>query len=135
MTICWVFFLQAIQRATNVAFQKHHVTRDKRGKVLGAKGGFRGCTIWLTGLSGAGKTTISFALEEYLVSQGIPAYSLDGDNIRTGLNKNLGFTPEDREENIRRISEVSKLFADGGIVCITAFISPFKKVHQRVQLL
>lgn len=133
--ICCFFFLQAIQRATNVAFQKHHVTRDKRGKVLGAKGGFRGCTIWLTGLSGAGKTTISFALEEYLVSQGIPAYSLDGDNIRTGLNKNLGFTPEDREENIRRISEVSKLFADGGIVCITAFISPFKKVHQRVQLL
>lgn len=118
-----------------MAFQKHHVTRDKRGKVLGVKGGFRGCTIWLTGLSGAGKTTISFALEEYLVSQGIPAYSLDGDNIRTGLNKNLGFTPEDREENIRRISEVSKLFADGGIVCITAFISPFKKVHQRVQLL
>lgn len=125
--------VHAIQRATNVAFQKHHVTRDKRGKVLGAKGGFRGCTIWLTGLSGAGKTTISFALEEYLVSQGIPAYSLDGDNIRTGLNKNLGFTPEDREENIRRISEVSKLFADGGIVCITAFISPFKKDRERAR--
>ncbi|XP_061165941.1 bifunctional 3'-phosphoadenosine 5'-phosphosulfate synthase-like isoform X3 [Saccostrea echinata] len=123
----------AIQRATNVAFQKHHVTRDKRGKVLGAKKGFRGCTIWLTGLSGAGKTTISFALEEYLVSQGIPAYSLDGDNIRTGLNKNLGFTPEDREENIRRISEVAKLFADGGIVCITAFISPFKKDRERAR--
>ena len=65
---------------------------------------------------------------EYLVSQGIPAYSLDGDNIRTGLNKNLGFTQEDREENIRRISEVSKLFSDGGIVCITAFISPYAKV-------
>lgn len=96
-----------------MAFQKHHVTRDKRGKVLGAKGGFRGCTIWLTGLSGAGKTTISFALEEYLVSQGIPAYSLDGDNIRTGLNKNLGFTPEDREENIRRISEVSSCLLMG----------------------
>jgi len=63
-----------------------------------------------------------------LVSQGIPAYSLDGDNIRTGLNKNLSFTPEDREENIRRISEVAKLFADGGIVCITAFISPYAKV-------
>ncbi|XP_069124379.1 bifunctional 3'-phosphoadenosine 5'-phosphosulfate synthase-like isoform X1 [Argopecten irradians] len=118
---------QAVQRATNVVFQPNHVSRDKRGKVLGAKGGFRGCTIWLTGLSGAGKTTISFALEEYLVSQGIPAYSLDGDNIRTGLNKNLGFTPEDREENIRRISEVAKLFADGGIVCITAFISPYEK--------
>ncbi|XP_056018272.1 bifunctional 3'-phosphoadenosine 5'-phosphosulfate synthase-like isoform X2 [Ostrea edulis] len=123
----------AVQRATNVAFQKHHVTRDKRGKVVGAKGGFRGCTIWLTGLSGAGKTTISFALEEYLVSQGFPAYSLDGDNIRTGLNKNLGFTPEDREENIRRISEVAKLFADGGIVCITAFISPFKKDRERAR--
>ncbi|XP_069124381.1 bifunctional 3'-phosphoadenosine 5'-phosphosulfate synthase-like isoform X3 [Argopecten irradians] len=120
-------FNQAVQRATNVVFQPNHVSRDKRGKVLGAKGGFRGCTIWLTGLSGAGKTTISFALEEYLVSQGIPAYSLDGDNIRTGLNKNLGFTPEDREENIRRISEVAKLFADGGIVCITAFISPYEK--------
>ena len=82
------------------------------------------------GLSGAGKTTISFALEEYLVSQGIPAYSLDGDNIRHGLNKNLGFTPGDREENIRRISEVAKLFADGGIVCLTSFISPFRKVRK-----
>lgn len=124
---------QAVKRATNVVFQSHNVSRDKRGKVLGQKGGFRGCTIWLTGLSGAGKTTISFALEEYLVSQGIPAYSLDGDNIRTGLNKNLGFTQEDREENIRRISEVAKLFADGGIVCITAFISPYAKDRQRAR--
>ncbi|XP_046351912.1 bifunctional 3'-phosphoadenosine 5'-phosphosulfate synthase-like isoform X3 [Haliotis rufescens] len=118
---------KAVQKATNVVFQAGHVSRDKRGKAVGSKGGFRGCTIWLTGLSGAGKTTISFALEEYLVGQGIPSYSLDGDNIRTGLNKNLGFSPEDREENIRRISEVSKLFADGGIVCITSFISPFRK--------
>ncbi|XP_046351894.1 bifunctional 3'-phosphoadenosine 5'-phosphosulfate synthase-like isoform X1 [Haliotis rufescens] len=119
--------IHAVQKATNVVFQAGHVSRDKRGKAVGSKGGFRGCTIWLTGLSGAGKTTISFALEEYLVGQGIPSYSLDGDNIRTGLNKNLGFSPEDREENIRRISEVSKLFADGGIVCITSFISPFRK--------
>ena len=92
--------------------QDHKVTRARRGEVLGS--GFRGCTIWftgeisfvnyfilltfylLTGLSGAGKTTISFALEEYLVSRGIPSYGLDGDNIRTGLNKNLGFAPEDR---------------------------------------
>ena len=118
-----------MNRATNVVFQSHHVSRDKRGEAFGLRGGFRGCTIWLTGLSGAGKTTISFALEEYLVSQGIPAYSLDGDNVRTGLNKNLSFTPEDREENIRRISEVSKLFADGGIVCITSFISPYEKVR------
>ena len=86
------------------------------------------CLHAVSGLSGAGKTTISFALESYLVGQGIPAYSLDGDNIRHGLNKNLGFSPEDREENIRRIAEVAKLFADGGIVCLTSFISPFRKV-------
>jgi 3'-phosphoadenosine 5'-phosphosulfate synthase len=80
------------------------------------------------GLSSAGKTTISFALEQFLVSQGIPSYSLDGDNIRHGLNNNLGFSPEDREENIRRVAEVAKLFADGGIVCLTSFISPYRKV-------
>lgn len=84
--------------------------------------------IECVGLSGAGKTTIGFALEEYLLSRGIPTYVLDGDNVRTGLNKNLGFSPHDREENIRRISEVSKLFADGGIVCISSFISPYRKV-------
>lgn len=82
----------------------------------------------LSGLSGAGKTTISFALEEYLVTHAIPCYSLDGDNVRHGLNKNLGFSAEDREENIRRIAEVAKLFADAGLVCITSFISPFSKV-------
>lgn len=80
------------------------------------------------GLSGAGKTTVGFALEEYLVSHSIPCYSLDGDNIRHGLNKNLGFSSEDREENVRRIAEVAKLFADAGLVCITSFISPYTKV-------
>lgn len=114
-------------KSTNVTYQAQHVSRAKRGQVLGQRGGFRGCTIWFTGLSGAGKTTVSFALEAYLVSQGIPSYSLDGDNIRHGLNKNLGFSQEDREENIRRIAEVAKLFADGGIVCLTSFISPFRK--------
>ena len=79
-------------------------------------------------MSGAGKTTISFAVEEYLCSRGIPSYGLDGDNVRTGLNKNLGFSPADREENIRRISEVAKLFADAGIVTLSSFISPFAKV-------
>jgi 3'-phosphoadenosine 5'-phosphosulfate synthase len=118
---------QTAAKATNVTYQTQHVSRAKRGQVLGQRGGFRGCTIWFTGLSGAGKTTVSFALEAYLVSQGIPSYSLDGDNVRHGLNKNLGFTPEDREENIRRIAEVAKLFADGGIVCLTSFISPYKK--------
>lgn len=122
------YHLQAVQKATNVTFQDNLVSRAKRGQVLGQGNRFLGCTVWLTGLSGAGKTTISFALENYLVSQGIPSYSLDGDNIRTGLNKNLGFTPEDREENIRRISEVAKLFADGGIVCLTSFISPYERV-------
>lgn len=87
----------------------------------------------MPGLSGAGKTTIGFALEEYLVSRGIPSYVLDGDNVRTGLNKNLGFSPEDREENIRRISEVAKLFADSGVVCVTSFISPYKKVRGHAQ--
>lgn len=91
------------------------------------------CHIIPLGLSGAGKTTISFALEEYLVSHAIPCYSLDGDNIRHGLNKNLSFSSEDREENIRRIAEVAKLFADAGLVCVTSFISPFSKVRQQLQ--
>ena len=117
-----------VQKATNVSYQKNHVTRNKRGAALGREdSAFRGCTIWFTGLSGAGKTTLSFALEEFLVSRGIPAYGLDGDNIRTGLNKNLGFAPEDREENIRRVAEVGKLFADSGTVALCAFVSPYKK--------
>ncbi|XP_044153608.1 bifunctional 3'-phosphoadenosine 5'-phosphosulfate synthase 2 isoform X2 [Bufo gargarizans] len=116
-----------LKKSTNVVYQSHHVSRNKRGQVVGTRGGFRGCTVWLTGLSGAGKTTLGFALEEYLVSHAIPCYSLDGDNIRHGLNKNLGFTSVDREENIRRIAEVAKLFADAGLVCITSFISPYTK--------
>ena len=75
----------------------------------------------------SGKTTISFALEQYLVARGIPAYGLDGDNVRTGLNKNLGFAPEDREENIRRVGEVAKLFADSGVVALCSFVSPYNK--------
>ncbi|KAI8521135.1 Bifunctional 3'-phosphoadenosine 5'-phosphosulfate synthase 2 [Branchiostoma belcheri] len=122
----WAFVKNFI-KATNVYPQQHHVSRTKRGQVLGQRGGFRGCCIWLTGLSGAGKSTIAFALEEYLCGKAIPSYTLDGDNIRTGLNKNLGFTAEDREENIRRVGEVARLFADGGIVAISAFISPFQK--------
>lgn len=89
--------------------------------------------IHVLGLSGAGKTTISFALEEYLCLRGIPSYGLDGDNMRTGLNKNLGFSPEDREENIRRVGEVAKLFADAGIVCLSSFISPYQKDRERAR--
>lgn len=127
--------------ATNVTEQKHHVTRDMRGQNLGLCRGFRGCTVWLTGLSGAGKTSIAFELEAFLVSKGIPSYGLDGDNIRTGLNKNLGFTQIDREENIRRVAEVAKLFADSGVVAICSFVSPFgedrdlaRKIHKDADL-
>ncbi|XP_071373376.1 bifunctional 3'-phosphoadenosine 5'-phosphosulfate synthase 1 isoform X2 [Centroberyx affinis] len=130
-----------MQRATNVTYQAHHVSRNKRGQVVGTRGGFRGCTVWLSGLSGAGKTTVSMALEEYLVCHGIPCYTLDGDNIRQGLNKNLGFSPEDREENIRRIAEVARLFADAGLVCLASFISPYsrdrlnaRKIHEAAGL-
>ncbi|CAK9805630.1 Bifunctional 3'-phosphoadenosine 5'-phosphosulfate synthase [Anthophora plagiata] len=121
--------------ATNVMQQIHHVTRERRGQAYGKFKGFRGCTIWLTGLSGAGKTSISFQLESYLVSQGIPAYSIDGDNVRRGLNRNLGFSKEDREENVRRAAEVAKLFADCGIITICSFVSPFeadRKLARRI---
>lgn len=80
------------------------------------------------GLSGAGKTSVSFELEAYLVARGIPAYGLDGDNMRTGLNRDLGFSPADREENIRRVAEVAKLFADSGVVTLCSFVSPFQQV-------
>lgn len=134
-------FKKSQQKSTNVTYQAHHVSRDKRGQIMGQRAGFRGCTIWFTGLSGAGKTTISFGVEDYLCSYGIPAYALDGDNIRQGLNKNLGFSPEDREENIRRVAEVAKLFADSGVVALSSFISPFakdrneaRKIHEEAGL-
>ncbi|XP_075255626.1 bifunctional 3'-phosphoadenosine 5'-phosphosulfate synthase-like isoform X2 [Convolutriloba macropyga] len=130
-------------RSTNITYQPSRVSREQRGQIMGpgGKNGFHGCTIWFTGLSGAGKSTLAFNLEDYLCSKSIPAYTLDGDNIRHGLNKNLGFSETDREENIRRIGEVAKLFADGGIVALTAFISPFRKdrdqareVHEKANL-
>jgi len=122
--------------------QTQIVSRQKRASIVGQRGGkFRGCTIWFTGLSGAGKTTLAFRLEDYLTQKGIPTYSLDGDNIRKGVNKDLGFSADDREENIRRIGEVSKLFADAGVVCLCSFISPFRKdrdcarkLHETVDL-
>lgn len=86
--------------------------------------------IILLGLSGAGKTSVSFELEAYLVARGIPAYGLDGDNMRTGLNRDLGFSPADREENIRRVAEVAKLFADSGVVTLCSFVSPFQQVSK-----
>ncbi len=110
------------QRATNITWHQHHVTREDREKLLGQKG----VTVWLTGLSGSGKSTVAVAAEEALVSRGRLAYVLDGDNVRHGLNKNLGFSPEDRTENIRRIGEVAKLFTESGIIVFTSFISPYR---------
>jgi 3'-phosphoadenosine 5'-phosphosulfate synthase len=121
-----------------VTFQQHKVGREERSLALGRHPeGYRGCTIWFTGLSGAGKTTISFALEKTLIQLGIPSYGLDGDNVRHGLCKNLGFKSEDRSENIRRVAEVAKLFADAGVITLASFISPFqldrdeaRKIHE-----
>lgn len=121
----------AAPKSQNIQVHKSKVNRDSRGKTHGGK--FRGCTVWFTGLSGSGKSTIAMAVEEALCKQGVPSYVLDGDNIRFGLNKDLGFSPEDREENIRRIGEVSKLFADAGVVCLVSFISPYRKDRDRAR--
>ena len=114
-----------MQRATNITYQAHHGTRNNGDQVVGTTAGFCGCTVWLAGCSGAGKTTVSMALEEYLVCHIISCYTLDGDNIHQGFNKNLGFSPEDGEENVRCTAEIAKLFADAGLVYITSFISPY----------
>ncbi|MFQ5493915.1 MAG: adenylyl-sulfate kinase [Phycisphaerae bacterium] len=109
-------------KATNITWHEGHVSREQREKLLKQKGAL----IWFTGLSGSGKSTIAYTLEHALVRRGHLSYVLDGDNIRHGLNKNLGFSAEDRTENIRRIGEVGKLFVDAGIITLTAFISPYR---------
>jgi adenylylsulfate kinase len=121
----------AEQKATNIVWHAGAVTRADRQQL----NGHRSCTIWLTGLSGSGKSTIAVDLEKALVSRGVRAYILDGDNVRHGLNKNLGFSPEDRTENIRRIGEVAKLFTDAGVIAITAFISPYRADRDQVRAL
>src|SRR5437870_2043230 len=116
-------------RATNITWHEGHVTREERFGMLRQKG----ATLWFTGLSGSGKSTLAFTLEHALIQQGNLAYVLDGDNIRHGLNKNLGFSAADREENIRRIGEVAKLFADAGVITLTSFISPYRKDRDLVR--
>ncbi len=125
------------RKATNITWHEGHVEREQRHALLRQ----RGATIWFTGLSGCGKSTVAFTLEHALVERNHLAYVLDGDNIRHGLNKNLGFSPEDREENIRRIGEVAKLFADAGVLTCTSFISPYRadrdnarKIHKEAGL-
>lgn len=121
----------AANRSTNITWHAGHVTRADRERVLGQ----RGVTIWLTGLSGSGKSTIAVGVERVLIERGHLAYVLDGDNIRHGLNKNLGFSPADRTENIRRIGEVAKLFTDAGVVVLTSFISPYRADRDSVRAL
>jgi len=111
------------QKATNVVWHDHAVEREKREQLLKQKG----VVLWFTGLSGSGKSTVANEVAHKLHEREKLAYILDGDNIRHGLNKDLGFSPEARKENIRRISEVANLFADAGLITITAFISPYAK--------
>ena len=119
----------AEQKATNVTWHDGEISRQDRHKILRQ----RGVTIWFTGLSGAGKSTVAVELEKALHTQGKLSYRLDGDNVRLGINKNLGFSEEDRTENIRRIGEVAKLFGDAGVIALSSFISPYKADRDRVR--
>jgi bifunctional enzyme CysN/CysC len=119
----------AEQEARNLTAVDHAVLHDERLLANGHSGG----VLWLTGLSGSGKSTLAMALERNLFDRGRQVYVLDGDNVRQGLNRDLGFNPEDRSENIRRIAEVAALFADAGFIVITAFISPYREDRARAR--
>lgn len=119
------------QKATNITWHAGQIERADRERLLAQ----RGATIWLTGLSGSGKSTIAMAAEHALLERGRLAYVLDGDNVRHGLNKNLGFSPEDRTENIRRIGEVARLFTDAGVIVFSSFISPYRADRDAVRAL
>lgn len=116
---------------SNLFWHPSSISREHRESLNGHKG----ATVWLTGLSAAGKSTLAVAMESILFQQGYRTYILDGDNIRHGLNNNLGFSPEDRSENIRRVGETAKLFTDCGIITFTAFISPYRKDRDLVRSL
>lgn len=121
----------ANQKATNVTWHDGEISREDRFNILRQ----RGATIWFTGLSGSGKSTIAVALERALYNIGKLSYRLDGDNVRLGINKNLGFSEADRTENIRRIGEVAKLFGDAGVLSLSSFISPYKGDRDEVRAL
>jgi bifunctional enzyme CysN/CysC len=116
-------------RAVNVTRIDHLVTADARAR----QNGHKGAVVWLTGLSGAGKSTLALKAEQLLFARGYRIYALDGDNLRHGLNADLGFTPEERVENIRRVGEVAALFADAGLVVLAAFISPYESDRMRAR--
>nr|XP_043607984.1 adenylyl-sulfate kinase 3 isoform X2 [Erigeron canadensis] len=115
--------MSALGNPTNVFWHDCAVGKAERQKLINQQG----CVVWITGLSGSGKSTLACSLNRELYSRGKLSYVLDGDNVRHGLNKNLGFSPEDRTENIRRVGEVAKLFADTGLICIASLISPYRK--------
>jgi adenylylsulfate kinase len=119
------------QKATNVTWHDGEVTRADRSKLLG----HGGATVWFTGLSGSGKSTVAVALEKVLHGQGRLSFRLDGDNVRLGINKNLGFSAEDRAENIRRIGEIAKLFVDTGVIVLSSFVSPYRADRDLVRKL
>jgi adenylylsulfate kinase len=119
------------QKATNVHWHHGEITREDRNRLLGQ----RGATLWFTGLSGSGKSTVAVALESALYERGKLSYRLDGDNIRLGINKNLGFSAEDRTENIRRIGEIAKLFVDASLIALSSFISPYRSDRDKVRAL
>jgi bifunctional enzyme CysN/CysC len=119
----------SLRRATNIHKHNLSITRDLREQMNGHSGKL----LWFTGLSGSGKSTIADALEKELYTKGIRTYILDGDNVRHGLNNDLGFTEEDRVENIRRVSEVSKLMVDGGLFVLSSFISPYLSDREMVR--
>lgn len=121
----------AEQKATNITWHHGEVKTEDREKLLNQKG----AVVWFTGLSGSGKSTVVRKAEEILFSRGHLVYVLDGDNIRHGLNKNLGFSPDDRKENIRRIGEVAHLFSDAGVITLTAFISPYREDRDSARVL
>jgi adenylylsulfate kinase len=121
----------AEQKATNVTWHHGEVSREDRYRLLRQKG----ATIWFTGLSGSGKSTIAVALETALFNQSKLSYRLDGDNVRLGINKNLGFSEQDRKENIRRIGEIAKLFGDAGVISLSSFISPYRADRDEVRRL
>ena len=119
------------QKATNVHWHDGEISRSDRSRMMQQKG----ATLWFTGLSGSGKSTVAVALEEALFERGHLSYRLDGDNIRLGINKNLGFSAEDRTENIRRIGEIAKLFVDSSVIALTSFISPYRDDRDQVRAL
>ena len=106
----------------NITWHDGHVSAEQRAAILGQ----RGCVLWFTGLSGSGKSTVARRVEQLLLTEGHQTYVLDGDNLRMGLNSDLGFSASDRTENIRRVGSVAQLFADAGVLCLSAFISPYR---------